>query len=340
MSKRWVLQRRPSGLPVDADFAWTEYAAPTPGDGEVLVETMYLSVDPYQRYMMDERPRFGLSPGAIQDLMPSIPLGEPIVGGVVGRVIESQSNRFARGDLVEGYMAWQTHNLVPGEELRIIPAGPRSPSLALHVLGMTGLTAYIGVMEIGRPRPGETVFVSSAAGAVGGIAGQIARIAGCRTVGTAGSEEKAAYCVGELGYDAAVNYRGPDAEAKIDDACPDGVDVYFDNVGGAFADSMIRRMNVGGRIVCCGAVATYNDAHDEQGPRIYWPVIAKRLRVEGFLVEDHVAAYDRALVALAGWLDSGELRYREHMVHGLDQAPAAFRALLEGDWIGKVVVAA
>jgi NADPH-dependent curcumin reductase CurA len=327
-------------MPVEGDFRWETFTVPEPGDGQLLVETRYLSVDPYQRYMMDDRPRFGLSPHSVQDPMPTIPLGAAIPGGVVGRVIASNSRRFEVGDLAEGFMAWQTHNVIAADDARLLQPELPAPSAALHVLGMTGITAYIGVVKIGQVVPGETVFVSSAAGGVGSIAGQIARILGCRVVGSTGSDDKVAHCIDDLGDDAAINYRPPDAAKAIERACPHGVDVYFDNVGGEFSDSMMRTLNVFGRIVCCGTIATYNDERDSHGPHLYWPVVAKRLRVQGFLIEDHADDYHEALTALGDWLKSGQLLYREHLVHGLENAPGAFRALLGGQATGKVVVAA
>src|SRR5579859_1044431 len=249
-NKQVTLAARPSGMPKEPDFKLVETPAPQPGPGEILVRVLYVSVDPYMRGRMND----------VKSYAPPVQIGEVIGGGAVGKVIASQSPQFIAGDFVEGMFGWQQYAISNGKGVRKLDPSLAPVSTALGILGMPGLTAYFGLLDIGKPRAGETVVVSGAAGAVGSIAGQIAKIKGCRVVGIAGSDQKVAWLCDELGFDAAFNYKTtPDYAARLEELCPNGVDVYFDNVGGAITDAVFRLINIGARIVVCGQIAQYND---------------------------------------------------------------------------------
>ncbi len=250
----------------------------------------------------------------------------------------SEAAGFSAGDIVEGRLGWRTHALARAEDVRKVDPALAPISTALGVLGMPGLTAYFGLLDVGRPVPGQTVVVSAASGAVGAVVGQIARIEGCRAVGIAGSDEKVAYVTGELGFDAGINYRTHDVDTALRDAAPDGVDVYFDNVGGPVTDAVFNHVNRRARIVICGQVSQYNLTEPDLGPRNLRFLIVHRARIEGFLVFDYQNRYDEGLAALAGWIADGRLKYREDITDGLENAPAAFRGMLEGRNFGKQLV--
>ncbi len=330
-NRQWLLKSRPAGEPSADNFELCETPIPNPADGEALVRSHYLSLDPYMRGRMRD----------VKSYVPPVALGDVMTGGVVGEVLESRDPTLAAGDIVEGLLGWQEYGVLPAKQLRKIDPSLAPISTALGILGMPGITAYFCLLEIGQPKEGETVVVSAASGAVGGIVGQIAKINGCRTVGTVGGDAKAAYIVDELGYDAAINYRtADDLDAAISAACPDGVDVYFDNVGGVVSDAVLRRINMPARIPICGQISQYNLEKPETGPRLTWLLLVNRARMEGFIVFDYIRRYPEALGQLAAWLDSGQLKYREDVMDGFENMPAAFIRLLRGENFGKQLVRA
>ena len=321
-NRRVTLAARPDGSPRESDFALDEANLPGPGTGEVLMRVLYASLDPYQRGRMSEARSYA-QPLEIGDVITSQGLGE---------VVESNDGRFSPGDVVVGQLGWQEYAVARAGSLRQVRPGLEPITLALHVLGATGLTAYFGLFDVGKPRAGDTVVVSGAAGAVGQIVGQLAKLAGCRTVGIAGGPDKA-HELGELyRYDVAIDYKDS-LEAMRDEH----VDVYFDNVGGEISQAVHRRLNVGARIVICGQVSQYN----EQRPLpSFHPglLIVFRARMEGFLVSDYAARFDEALPRLARWVASGDLHWREDVNEGLENAPGAFIGMLNGANRGKTLV--
>jgi NADPH-dependent curcumin reductase CurA len=328
-NRQIVLAARPIGLPKPSDFRLVEAPIPEPGPGEMLVRARYLSLDPYMRGRMSDAPSYARP----------VALGEVMVGAVVGEVVRSRHPDFAEGDVVEERLGWQEYGLSRGREARKVDPGLAPISTALGVLGMPGLTAYFGLLEVGRPRPGETVVVSAGAGAVGAVVGQIARLGGCRAVGVAGSRAKIDYMVGELGFDAGVDYReAADLDRALAAACPRGVDVYFDNVGGRITEAVSRHVNLFARVAVCGLISQYNLAQPEVAPRNERFVLVNRVRVQGFIVSDFYQRRDEGLRQLAGWLREGKLRYREDIVDGLENAPAAFIGMLQGRNLGKQLV--
>jgi NADPH-dependent curcumin reductase CurA len=328
-NKQITLAVRPVGFPKESDFRLVEAPVPTPGPGQFLVQSLYLSVDPYMRGRMN----------AAKSYAPPVELGGVMVGGVVGQVVESHHPRFAAGEIVEGYFGWQQYAVSDGVGARKVDPSLAPISTALGVLGMPGLTAYFGLLEIGKPQPGETVVVSGAAGAVGSLVGQIAKIQGCHVVGIAGTDEKARYVVEELGFDSAFNYKSArNYRAKLKTLCPQGIDVYFDNVGGAITDAVIPLLNVRARLVICGQISQYNLERPEMGPRWLWALIVKQARAEGFLVFQFADRFEEGIRQMAQWLKEGKLKYRENIIEGLENAPRAFIGMLKGENIGKQLV--
>jgi hypothetical protein len=328
-NRQIVLAARPVGLPKPSDFRLVETPIPEPGPGEMLVRARYLSLDPYMRGRMSDASSYARP----------VAIGEVMVGAVVGDVVRSRHPDFAEGAIVEERLGWQEYGLSRGREARKVDPRLAPISTALGVLGMPGLTAYFGLLEVGRPRPGETVVVSAGAGAVGAVVGQIARLGGCRAVGVAGSRAKIDYIVGELGFDAGIDYReASDLDQALADACPRGVDVYFDNVGGRITEAVSRHVNLFARVAVCGLVSQYNLAQPEVAPRNERFVLVNRVRVQGFIVSDFYQRRDEGLRQLAEWLREGKLRYREDIVDGLENAPAAFIGMLQGRNLGKQLV--
>jgi len=328
-NKQITLAVRPVGFPKESDFRLVEAPVPTPGPGQFLVQSLYLSVDPYMRGRMT----------AAKSYAPPVELGGVMVGGVVGQVVESHHPRFAAGEIVEGYFGWQQYALSDGAGVRKVDPSLAPISTALGVLGMPGLTAYFGLLEIGKPQPGETVVVSGAAGAVGSLVGQIAKIQGCHVVGIAGTDEKVRHVVEELGFDSAFNYKSArNYRAKLKTLCPQGIDVYFDNVGGAITDAVIPLLNVRARLVICGQISQYNLERPEMGPRWLWALIVKQARAEGFLVFQFADRFEEGIRQMAQWLKEGKLKYRENIIEGLENAPRAFIGMLKGENIGKQLV--
>jgi len=328
MNHQITLASQPVGMPKVSDFRMVESPVPNPGRGEVLVRTLYLS-DPYMRGRLT----------GVTTYARGLDLGDVIVGGVAGRVLESKDPRCAPGDIVEGILGWQEYAAAPAKSLRRIDPAAGPISSALYVLGMPGLTAYFGLLEICRPQPGETVVVSGAAGAVGSLVGQIARIKRCRPIGIAGTDEKVRFLVDELGFESAFNYREtPDCAAQLKELCPNGIDVYFDNVGGAITDAVMQRLASHARVAVCGQISQYNSVEPQMGPRWLGQLVVRQARVEGFLVTQFADRYEAGLHQLSTWLKEGRLRYREDVVDGLENAPQAFIRMLEGKNIGKQLV--
>ena len=331
VNRRIVLKSRPTaGLPAVDNFALDAAPMPVPADGQVLVRTLFASVDPGQKGWISDAANYS-EPVAIGDVIRSMAVGE---------VVESRNPNYAAGDILWGMHGWQEYALGgDGEGLRKVDPEIAPVSTSLGIIGHTGLTAYFGLLDIGAPLAGETVVVSTAAGAVGSAAGQIARIKGCRTVGLTGTDAKVGYCRDEFGYDAAINYRtAADLGAAMGEACPDGIDVYFDNTGGAISDAVLPHINVGARIVICGTAATARWDPPPQGPRIERLLLVKRARMQGFLILDHMAGATAAIAQLSEWYRAGLLKYREHVVDGLEAAPAALVDQYGGRNDGKVVV--
>jgi len=328
-NKQITLAARPKGMPKESDFKLIESPVPEPEPGQILVRMLYISVDPYMRGRMNDAKSYS----------PPVQIGEVMGAGAVGEVSASKNVRFQVGDVVEGFFGWQQFAISDGEGVRKLDPLLAPVSTALSVLGMPGLTAYFGFLEIGKPRSGETVVVSGAAGAVGSLVGQIAKISGCRVIGIAGSDAKVAWLAGELGFDAAFNYKTTSGySAKINELCPDGVDIYFDNVGGTITDAVFSTLNRGARVVVCGQIAQYNAEKPEIGPRLLWHLIVKRGRAEGFLVFDFAHRYAEGLRQLAMWLNAGKLKHHEQFVDGIENTPRAFIGMLRGENTGKQLV--
>ncbi len=329
VNRQITLAARPEGFPTESDFALVEAEVPAPGPGEVLVRSQWLSVDPYMRGRMS----------TARSYAKPTELGEPMTGQAVGEVVESHDPRFARGELVVGQLGWQEHAVARGGSLRKLDPALAPPQTALHVLGGTGLTAYFGLFDIGRPRPGDAVVVSAASGAVGQIVGQLARIAGCGpVVGLAGSAQKVSDLTELYGYDVGIDYKRDDVNAALKESCPKGVDVYFDNVGGALSETIFRRLALNARVPICGQVSQYNLAEPELAPRNLGFLIVFRARLEGFLVSDYAHRFPEGLQRLGRWLAEGKLTYREDVTEGLENAPAAFMGMLRGENRGKALV--
>jgi len=327
-NRQFLLVSRPEGMPSDANFQLIETDIPTALEGQVVVRTLYLSVDPYMRGRMS----------AAKSYVPPFPLNEVLVGGVVGEVVESKHDRFAAGDIVSGMLGWADYSLSDGAGLYKINPDLAPISTALGVLGMPGLTAYHGLLEIGNPQEGETVVVSGAAGAVGSAVGQIAKIRGCRVVGIAGGEEKCSYLQSELGFDAVIDYKTADVRQALKEACPNGVDVYFDNVGGDITDAVIARINHGARIAICGQISAYNLDKPDIGPRLFVHLLKNSALAKGFIVSDYAAKNREALVQLSQWVAQGRIQYRENIVEGLENTVDAFLGLFRGENLGKQLV--
>jgi hypothetical protein len=328
MNRRIVLRQRPQGWVDESCFQLQPCAEPECGPGEVLLQALYLSTDPYLRGRMNEGPSYA----------PGFALGAPIVSRVVARVLQSRCPGFAEGDLVWGFLDWAERCTVPlGAGLRRIDPALGRPSHFISVLGMPGLTAWIGAIDIGQPRPGDTVYISSAAGTVGQLAGQFAKRAGAHVVGSAGSGEKVAYLLQRCGFDAAFNYRQGPLDEALQRHCPRGIDVYFDNVGGSTLEAALRHANVGARFPVCGMISAYNETQDA-GIRGLQAVLTKRIAMTGFIIYDHVHRLPEYQARVAPWLRSGELVFQEDIVQGIENAPAALIGMMQGQAIGKRLV--
>lgn len=329
MNKVILLKRRPVGKPQLGDFEFAGEEAPVPKDGEVLLKTLYVSVDPYLRGRMNDT----------ESYIPAFQLGKPLQSGVVAEVVESKNEKFKPGDFVTGSLDWKEQQVSPGQGLTKVNRDQAPLSAYLGILGMTGLTAYVGLTEIGKPKAGETLVVSGAAGAVGSVVGQIGKILGCRVVGIAGSDEKVALLRSKFGFDEAINYKTTlDMSQAISKACPGGVDIYFDNVGGEISDAVLANINKHARIPVCGAISLYNATQVPQGPRVQPILVVKSALMQGFIVSDFSARFPEAIRQLSEWLQAGKLTYLETIVEGFDQIPQAFIDLFEGRNNGKMIV--
>jgi NADPH-dependent curcumin reductase CurA len=326
-NRQVLLVSRPRGEPTEDNFSLVEVPTPEPGSGQFLIRTIYLSLDPYMRGRMSDKASYA-KPAE---------LGQVMVGGTVSEVIRTNHPGFAVGDLILGYDGWQEYAVSEGRGVMKIDPGLGPISYYLGVLGMPGLTAYAALLTIGRPQAGETVVISAASGAVGSVVGQIAKIKGCRTVGVAGTDEKCAYVIRELGFDACVNHRTGDLGEALADACPNGIDVYFDNVAGPVLDAILRHINLGARIPLVGLISQYNVTEPPAGPNLM-PLLVKRALIQGFLVGDHENLRDVFLRDVSGWLKAGKLKYREDRVCRLENAPKAFLGLFQGKNFGKLIV--
>ena len=325
----FTLAERPTGTPTEETFDFEERPVPEPGPGEALVRTLYLSVDPYMRGRMRDAESYA-EPWEV---------GDPLKAGVVGEVVESNGAGYEPGDVVTGELHWAEYATAPAAELTQVDPDRGPISAYLGVLGMPGNTAYFGVNDVAKPKAGETFVVTGAAGAVGSVAGQIAKLNGARVVGFAGSDEKVAFLEDELGFDAGINYKATDDyRGALAEAAPDGVDAYFDNVGGPITDAVFTQLNVDARVAVCGQISLYNATELPTGPRKLTTLIQSRATVEGFLVRDYTERFDQSVRQLGKWLEAGEIQYRETVTEGLENAPDAFLGLFEGENIGKQLV--
>src|ERR1700733_4492375 len=328
-NRRWILNSRPTGKLTGEEFRWNEAPIPEPADGQMLIRTLWLSVDPAQRIWM-----------ARDSYKPAVPLGEVMQSFAVGQVLESRRPDFKPGDLVRGDLSWQDYVVTDGRVIgvmqKVAPGTP--PNLALSLFGANGLTSYFGMIEIGRVKAGETVVVSSAAGATGSVAGQIAKIMGCRVVGTAGSKDKCDWLVDSGHFDAAIDYKREDVGARLSALCHQGIDVFFDNVGGEVLNEVLARINVNARIVLCGSISKSDAATAQPGPANYSNLVARRARMEGFTGHDYPARVPEAFEALGRWQQDGSLVHKEDVAIGLENAPKALLRLFAGENFGKQLV--
>jgi NADPH:quinone reductase len=329
VNRQFVLAARPAGMPKESDFHLVESPIQALTDGEVLLHTVYLSVDPYMRGRIS----------GVKSYAAPVEIGQVIVGGTVCEVVESKNPVFQKGDFVEAYTGWQEYAISNGKGLRKLDPSLAPISTALGVLGMTGMTAYFGFLEICKPQAGETVVVSGAAGAVGSLVGQIAKIKGCRVVGIAGADDKVAWLVNDLGFDAAFNYKtATDYAGKLRELCPKAIDCYFDNVGGAITDAVFPNLNTRARISICGQISLYNLEKPEPGPRILGYFVVKQCRAEGFLVTQFAERFKEGITQMALWLREGKIKYHEDIVEGFENTARAFIGMLQGENTGKRLV--
>lgn len=331
-NRQITLASRPSGPPTAENFQLLETEVPAVGEGQMLLKTLYLSLDPYMRGRMNDAPSYA----------PPVAIGGVMTAGTVSEVVESKLEGYAAGDIVLAGSGWQDYALSDGEAVRKLDPDAGPLSYALGVLGMPGFTAYIGLLQIGQPKPGETVVVSAASGAVGSVVGQIAKLKGCRVVGVAGSPEKCAYVCDDLGFDLCLNYKDTDFADQLAKACPDGIDIYYENVGGKVFEAVVPLLNNWARIPLCGMIAFYNATALPEGPDktplLMRSLLTKRITIRGFIVFDHYEDFPAFFRDMTGWLKDGSVRYREDMVEGLENAPSAFMGLLQGKNFGKLVV--
>jgi NADPH-dependent curcumin reductase CurA len=335
-NRQWLLKQRPDAMPGEDDFELAESPIPEPNDGEFVMRASVLSVDPYMRGRMRD----------VKSYVPPVQIGEVMTGASVGAVIASRHDKYKEGDIVEGRFGWQEYARSDGRDAgaRKVDASLGPISTALGVLGMPGMTAYFGLLEVGQPKEGETVVVSAASGAVGGLVGQIARIKGCRAVGIAGGPQKCAYIKDELGLDAAIDHRAAGdvkaMAAALGEACPDGIDVYFDNVGGMTLDAVLSCINIHARIAICGMISEYNQAELELAPRPTRALLVNRARMQGLIVFDWIKRYPEGMAQMAAWIKEGRLKYREDFMEGIETMPKAMLRLFKGENFGKQLVRA
>ncbi len=327
-NKQIILAERPTGMPDSDTFAFVDGNIPNINDKEVLIRTLYVSVDPYMRGRMIDAKSY----------IPPFKVKEVIEGGVIGEIVKSNSEKFKVGDKVFGNLGWQEYSVANEQAIRKVDPSLAPLTAYLGILGLTGLTAYFGLLDIGQPKEGETVVVSGAAGAVGSTVGQIAKIKGARVVGIAGSTEKIQFLKDTLGFDEAINYKTENVDEALAKTCPNGVDVYFDNVGGAISDAVLHHINDFARIPVCGAISTYNNTERDIGERVQTTLIKTRALMKGFIVSDYSDRFNEATQQLGKWLQAGKLHDEETIVEGFDQIPAAFIGLFKGMNRGKLIV--
>jgi NADPH-dependent curcumin reductase CurA len=332
-NRRIVLAQRPQGAPVPENFRLENTPVPEPAQGQVLLRTEYLSLDPYMRGRMSDAPSYA----------EPVKVGEVMVGGTVCRVDASRHPDYRKGEWVLAYSGWQDYAISDGTGLTRLGQNPQKPSTALGIMGMPGFTAYMGLLDIGRPQPGETLAVAAATGPVGATVGQIGKLKGCRVVGVAGGSEKCTYATETLGFDACLDHHASDFARQLGQACPRGIDVYFESVGGKVFDAVLPLLNTKARIPVCGLVSHYNATRLPDGPDrlslLMRSILVKRLTVKGFIIfDDYGHRYDEFVQDMSGWLNSGQVKYREHLIDGLERAPEAFIGMLVGRNFGKVVV--
>lgn len=333
INRQLTLAARPKGAPTPSDFSLQETAIPTPSQGEVLLRTVFLSLDPYMRGRMSDAKSYA----------EPVALGQTMVGGTVSRVHASQHPDFQVGDWVLSYQGWQDYGLSNSEGLIKLDPQQAPPSYALGVLGMPGFTAYMGLLDIGQPQPGETIVVAAATGAVGAMVAQIGKLKGCRVVAIAGGSEKCAYALDKLGVDACIDHKAADFAAQLASHCPSGIDVYFESVGGKVLDAVLPLLNTGARIPVCGLISQYNATELPSGPdrlgQLMGTILIKRMTLKGFIIfDDYGHRYPEFAKAMASWLQQGKLHYREQIIDGLEKAPQAFIGLLQGENFGKLVI--
>jgi NADPH-dependent curcumin reductase CurA len=331
-NRRIVLAKRPQGEPTPTDFRLEEVPIAALKDGEILMQTVFLSLDPYMRGRMSEGPSYAAATG----------LGDVMIGGTVSRVIASRNPKFSEGDLVSSFSGWQEYQVSNGAGIsKLDPRIPR-PAYALGVLGMPGITAYVGTLDIGEPKAGETLVVAAATGAVGSVVGQIAKIKGLRAVGIAGGKEKCDYAVKELGFDACIDHRDAKMPALLKEACPKGIDVYFENVGGAVWDAVMPLLNTHARIPLCGLIAQYNATSLPPGPdrssQLMGMLLVKQIKVQGFIISNYFHRMPAFIADMSQWMQAGRIKYREDITRGLENAPQAFMGLFKGSNFGKLLV--
>ncbi|WP_180132615.1 NADP-dependent oxidoreductase [Rhodoferax sp. BLA1] len=333
LNRQIQLASRPVGAPTLANFHLASASVPSIGPGQLLLRTVFLSLDPYMRGRMSDAASYAAS----------VAVGATMVGGTVCRVVSSQHAGFSEGDWVLAYTGWQDYAVSDGSGLTKLDPGVAAPSLALGVLGMPGFTAYMGLLDIGVPKAGETVVVAAATGAVGSVVGQIAKLKGCRVVGIAGGASKCTAAVEEFGFDACIDHQSPDFAARLASACPQGIDVYFENVGGKVFDAVLPLLNTSARVPVCGLIANYNDTQlpdgPDRSPLLMRTLLTKRIRMQGFIIfDDYGHRYPEFAKEMGQWLAQGKIKFREDFVDGLDNAPQAFIGLLEGKNFGKLIV--
>ncbi len=329
MNHRVLLAQRPDGLVREADFTHDAQAVPEPADGEVLIRTEWIGIDATVRTWLSKA----------EGYIPPVEIGEVVRSSGIGRVLASRSPKIAEGDLVATLTGWQEYAVVGDDPMLTTPLDEGTdPQAALGVFGANGLTAYVGLTDIGEVKEGDTVVVSAAAGATGSIAVQIAKLLGCRVIGIAGTDEKCSWLVGDLGLDGAINHRTDDIPARLKELCPKRVDVFFDNTGGPILDHVLGRLADHARVVLCGAISSYNDHHKPPGPPNYLNLISRRARMEGFISWDSWGRYAEIMETLGGWVADGRLRHRSHVFEGLESAPHALNAMFTGENIGKVMI--
>ena len=320
-NRQWILNSRPDGMPTEADFELVDSPMPSPEYGQVLIKSLWNSMDPYMR-------------GRIT----SSPIGGVIESEAVGRVMESRLDGINAGDIVRGRIGWQEYGLLDVTSAHLVNPDYGPISTSIGVLGMPGLTAYFGLLDVCEPKPGDTVVVSSASGAVGAVVGQIAKIGGCRVIGIAGSDEKVSYVVDELGFDAGINYKAENVSEALGLVAPDGVDCYFDNVGGPITEAVMEHLAMYSRTVICGRISEYNESEPSMGPRILRYVHSTRSRIQGFTVNQYPAQFEDGRAQLARWVKSGEIKYKEDIIEGFENCPKAFIGQLGGANFGKLLI--